>query len=160
MPPYCKKAITKQMDKVSYALIWASGTTLNSGIKDLQTEDFLQGLKDALSESNRPSATTRQKSIINAYFEQLQKDQCRSIAKQWRVSAHQPWQDRRCGASQRIAVWGAEDRQWRKAEAHRHRQNAIIMARWSTERCSIVPYSADSPQSFVNQVILDGRKPW
>jgi FKBP-type peptidyl-prolyl cis-trans isomerase FklB len=63
------------MDKVSYALGLSIGNNfLNSGIKDLQTEDFLQGLKDVLSESKPAISYDEAKSIINAYFEQLQKD--------------------------------------------------------------------------------------
>lgn len=63
------------MDKVSYALGLSIGNNfLNSGIKELHTEDFLQGVKDVLSEAKPAISYDEAKSIINAYFEQLQKD--------------------------------------------------------------------------------------
>lgn len=41
------------MDKVSYALGLSIGNNFqNSGIKDLQVEDFVQGLNDVLTEAN------------------------------------------------------------------------------------------------------------
>ena len=40
------------MDKVSYALGLSIGNNFqNSGIKDLQVEDFVQGLNDVLTEA-------------------------------------------------------------------------------------------------------------
>ena len=54
------------MDKVSYALGLSIGNNFqNSGIKDLQVEDFVQGLKDVLTEA---------KQVINDYFMKLQQE--------------------------------------------------------------------------------------
>ena len=54
------------MDKVSYALGLSIGNNFqNSGIKDLQVEDFVQGLNDVLTEA---------KQVINDYFMKLQQE--------------------------------------------------------------------------------------
>ena len=73
------------MDKVSYALglsikvSYALGLSIgnnfeNSGIKDLQVEDFVKGLTDVLS-GNQPAITYDEaKEVINNYFMKLQKE--------------------------------------------------------------------------------------
>ena len=63
------------MDKVSYALGLSIGNNFeNSGIKDLQVEDFVKGLTDVLS-GNQPAITYDEaKEIINNYFMKLQKE--------------------------------------------------------------------------------------
>ncbi len=63
------------MDKVSYALGLSIGNNFeNSGIKDLQVEDFVKGLTDVLS-GNQPAITYDEaKEVINNYFMKLQKE--------------------------------------------------------------------------------------
>lgn len=63
------------MDKVSYALGLSIGNNFeNSGIKDLQVEDFVKGLTDVLS-GNQPAITYDEaKKVINDYFMKLQKE--------------------------------------------------------------------------------------
>ena len=63
------------MDKVSYALGLSIGNNFeNSGIKDLQVEDFVKGLTDVLS-GNQPAITYDEaKEVINDYFMKLQKE--------------------------------------------------------------------------------------
>ena len=63
------------MDKVSYALGRSIGNNFeNSGIKDLQVEDFVKGLTDVLS-GNQPAITYDEaKEVINNYFMKLQKE--------------------------------------------------------------------------------------
>ena len=63
------------MDKVSYALGLSIGNNFeNSGIKDLQVEDFVKGLTDVLS-GNQPAITYDEaKEVINNYFMRLQKE--------------------------------------------------------------------------------------
>jgi len=61
------------MDKVSYALGLSIGNNFqNSGIKDLNAEDFLQGLKDVLNEVKPAIDYDEAKQIINDYFVKLQ----------------------------------------------------------------------------------------
>ena len=63
------------MDKVSYALGLSIGNNFqNSGIKDLQVEDFVQGLKDVLSETKPVISYDEAKQVINEYFMKLQKE--------------------------------------------------------------------------------------
>ena len=63
------------MDKVSYALGLSIGNNFqNSGIKDLQVEDFVQGLKDVLSESKTAISYDEAKQVINEYFTKLQQE--------------------------------------------------------------------------------------
>lgn len=63
------------MDKVSYALGLSIGNNFeNSGIKDLQVEDFVKGLTDVLS-GHQPAITYDEaKEVINNYFMKLQKE--------------------------------------------------------------------------------------
>lgn len=63
------------MDKVSYALGLSIGNNFqNSGIKDLQVEDFVQGLKDVLTESKPSISYDEAKQVINDYFMKLQQE--------------------------------------------------------------------------------------
>ena len=63
------------MDKVSYALGLSIGNNFqNSGIKDLQVEDFVQGLKDVLTESKTAISYDEAKQVINEYFTKLQQE--------------------------------------------------------------------------------------
>lgn len=63
------------MDKVSYALGLSIGNNFeNSGIKNLQVEDFVKGLTDVLS-GHQPAITYDEaKEVINNYFMKLQKE--------------------------------------------------------------------------------------
>lgn len=61
------------MDKVSYALGLSIGNNFqNSGIKDLQMEDFVQGLKDVLTEAKPAISYDEAKQVINDFFMELQ----------------------------------------------------------------------------------------
>jgi FKBP-type peptidyl-prolyl cis-trans isomerase FklB len=61
------------MNKISYALGLSIGNNfLNSGIKDLNTEDFVKGLKDVLSDIRPEIDYDEAKQIINDYFVELQ----------------------------------------------------------------------------------------
>lgn len=63
------------MDKVSYALGLSIGNNFqNSGIKDLQVEDFVQGLKDVLTEAKTALSYDEAKQVINDYFMKLQQE--------------------------------------------------------------------------------------
>ena len=63
------------MDKVSYALGLSIGNNFqNSGINNLQVEDFMQGLKDVLSETKPVISYDEAKQIINDYFVKLQQE--------------------------------------------------------------------------------------
>ena len=63
------------MDKVSYALGLSIGNNfLNSGIKNLQVEDFVKGLKDVMDNQKPEISYDEAKQIINDYFVQLQKE--------------------------------------------------------------------------------------
>lgn len=63
------------MDKVSYALGLSIGNNFqNSGIKNLQVEDFVQGLKDVLEEARPAISYDEAKEVINEYFVKLQKE--------------------------------------------------------------------------------------
>ena len=60
------------MDKVSYALGLSIGNNFqNSGIKDLQVEDFVQGLNDVLTEAKPALSYDEAKQVINDYFMKL-----------------------------------------------------------------------------------------
>lgn len=63
------------MNKVSYALGLSIGNNFqNTGIKDLQIEDFVKGLSDVLS-GKKPAITYDEaKQVINEYFVKLQKE--------------------------------------------------------------------------------------
>lgn len=63
------------MDKVSYALGLSIGNNFqNSGIQNLQIEDFVKGLKDVLEEKNPEINYDEAKQVINEFFMQLQKE--------------------------------------------------------------------------------------
>lgn len=63
------------MDKVSYALGLSIGNNFqNSGIQNLQIEDFVKGLKDVLEEKNPEISYDEAKQVINEFFMQLQKE--------------------------------------------------------------------------------------
>lgn len=62
------------MDKVSYALGLSIGNNFqNSGIKDLQMEDFIKGLQAVLDDTKPEISYDEAKQVINDYFMQLQK---------------------------------------------------------------------------------------
>ena len=57
------------MDKISYALGLSIGNNFqNSGINNLQVEDFVKGLKDVLSEAPPEISYDEAKQVINDYF--------------------------------------------------------------------------------------------
>lgn len=63
------------MDKVSYALGLSIGNNFqNSGIKDLQIEDFIKGLTDVMEEKQPAITYDEAKEVINEYFIKLQKE--------------------------------------------------------------------------------------
>lgn len=63
------------MDKVSYALGLSIGNNFqNSGIKDLQVEDFVQGVKDVLGEAQPAISYDEAKQVINDFFMKLQQE--------------------------------------------------------------------------------------
>lgn len=63
------------MDKISYALGLSIGNNFqNSGIHNLQVEDFVKGLKDVLSEAQPEISYDEAKQVINDYFMNLQKE--------------------------------------------------------------------------------------
>ena len=63
------------MDKVSYALGLSIGNNFqNSGIKDLQVEDFVLGLNDVLTEAKPALSYDEAKQVINDYFMKLQQE--------------------------------------------------------------------------------------
>ncbi|MDR0845792.1 MAG: FKBP-type peptidyl-prolyl cis-trans isomerase [Tannerella sp.] len=61
------------MNKISYALGLSIGNNfLNSGIKSINTEDFVRGLKDVLSDTRPEISYDKAKQIIKDYFVELQ----------------------------------------------------------------------------------------
>ena len=63
------------MNKVSYALGLSIGNNFqNTGIKDLQIEDFVQGLSDVLNEKEPAITYDEAKQVINDFFVKLQKE--------------------------------------------------------------------------------------
>lgn len=63
------------MDKVSYALGLSIGNNFqNSGIKDLQVEDFIKGLTDVMEEKQPAITYDEAKEVINEYFIKLKKE--------------------------------------------------------------------------------------
>ena len=63
------------MDKVSYALGLSIGNNFqNSGINDLQIEDFVKGLKDILGGQTPEISYDEAKQVINDSFMKLQKE--------------------------------------------------------------------------------------
>ena len=63
------------MDKVSYALGLSIGNNFqNSGINDLQIEDFVKGMKDVLGNQPPELSYDEAKQVINDYFMKLQKE--------------------------------------------------------------------------------------
>lgn len=62
------------MDKVSYALGLSIGNNFqNSGINDLQIEDFVKGLNDVLGDVTPEISYDEAKQILNDFFMNLQK---------------------------------------------------------------------------------------
>lgn len=63
------------MEKVSYALGLSIGNNFqNSGIKDLNVEDFVKGLTDVLNDVKPAISYDEAKQVINDYFLKLQKE--------------------------------------------------------------------------------------
>ena len=63
------------MDKISYALGLSIGNSFqNSGINNLQVEDFVKGLKDVLGGAEPEISYDEAKLVINDYFMNLQKE--------------------------------------------------------------------------------------
>lgn len=63
------------MDKVSYALGLSIGNNFqNSGIKNLNVEDFVKGLTDVLNETQPAITYDEAKQVINEFFVKLQKE--------------------------------------------------------------------------------------
>lgn len=63
------------MDKISYALGLSIGNNFqNSGINNLQVEDFVKGLKDVLGGAEPEISYDEAKQVINDYFMNLQKE--------------------------------------------------------------------------------------
>ena len=64
------------MDKVSYALGLSIGNNLiSSGIKNLNTEDFIKGVSDVLLGKAPDISYDEAKQVINDYFVKLQSEQ-------------------------------------------------------------------------------------
>ncbi len=64
----------KRMDKISYALGLSIGNNFqNSGINNLQVEDFVKGLNDVLSGAQPAISYDEAKQVINEFFMNLQK---------------------------------------------------------------------------------------
>ncbi|MCE5224340.1 MAG: FKBP-type peptidyl-prolyl cis-trans isomerase [Porphyromonadaceae bacterium] len=63
------------MDKVSYALGLSIGNNFqNSGINNLQIEDFVKGLKDVLENATPEIGYDEAKEVINDFFMKLQNE--------------------------------------------------------------------------------------
>ena len=63
------------MDQVSYALgLSIANNFQNSGIKDLQIEDFVKGMEDVLGEKQPVINYEEAKQVINDYFMKLQQE--------------------------------------------------------------------------------------
>lgn len=63
------------MDKVSYALGLSIGNNFqNSGIKELNIEDFVKGLNDVLNETQPAITYDEAKQVINEFFMKLQQE--------------------------------------------------------------------------------------
>ena len=63
------------MDNISYALGLSIGNNFqNSGINNLQVEDFVKGLKDVLGGAEPEISYDEAKQVINDYFMNLQKE--------------------------------------------------------------------------------------
>lgn len=63
------------MDKVSYALGLSIGNNFqNSGIKELNVEDFVRGLKHVLAEEKPEISYDEAKQVINDFFVKLQQE--------------------------------------------------------------------------------------
>lgn len=63
------------MDKISYALGLSIGNNFqNSGIKELNLEDFVQGLSDVLNDAAPAISYDEAKTVINDYFLKLQSE--------------------------------------------------------------------------------------
>lgn len=65
----------KNMKKISYALGLSIGHNFNAtGIKDLDTEEFLKGLKAALNGTEQEISNQDAQVLMKDYFEKLQKE--------------------------------------------------------------------------------------
>lgn len=63
------------MNKVSYALGLSIGNNFqNSGIKELDIDDFVKGITDVLKENKPAISYDEAKQVINEYFSKLQKE--------------------------------------------------------------------------------------
>ncbi|MDR1203107.1 MAG: FKBP-type peptidyl-prolyl cis-trans isomerase [Tannerellaceae bacterium] len=63
------------MDKVSYALGLSIGNNFqNSGMKNIQVEDFIKGMTDVLGDKEPDISYEEAKQVINDYFVKLQKE--------------------------------------------------------------------------------------
>lgn len=63
------------MDKISYALGLSIGNNFqNSGITELNADDFMQGLNDVLNEKDPAITYDEAKKVINDYFMKLQSE--------------------------------------------------------------------------------------
>ncbi|MDR1357692.1 MAG: FKBP-type peptidyl-prolyl cis-trans isomerase [Tannerellaceae bacterium] len=63
------------MDKISYALGLSIGNNFRtSGIRDLQTDDFVKGIKDVFANVTPDISYDEAKQIIDAYFRKLQSE--------------------------------------------------------------------------------------
>ena len=61
------------MDKIAYALGLSIGQNLaHSGVKDINSEDFVAGMKDVLA-SNKPQITLQEaQQVLNKFFKELE----------------------------------------------------------------------------------------
>jgi FKBP-type peptidyl-prolyl cis-trans isomerase FklB len=70
------------MNKISYSLGLSIGNNFrNSGIKELNTEDFMQGLNDVMNDKNPVITYDEAKKVINDYFMKLQSDKLKNNKK-------------------------------------------------------------------------------
>ncbi|MDR0824623.1 MAG: FKBP-type peptidyl-prolyl cis-trans isomerase [Prevotella sp.] len=61
------------MNKISYALGLSIGNNfLSSGIKDVDFDDFLRGMKDVINEAEPAMSYEEAKQVMNDYFSKLQ----------------------------------------------------------------------------------------
>lgn len=63
------------MDKISYALGLSIGNNfLTSGIKEVNMDDFVQGMQDVLNQAQPAMSYDEAKQVINDYFTKLQSE--------------------------------------------------------------------------------------
>lgn len=66
------------MDKISYALGLSIGNNFrNSGIKELEMDDFLRGVKDVFAEAEPAISYEEAKQVINDYLGELHRERLR-----------------------------------------------------------------------------------